>query len=184
MTATAKRPPGRRSPYAVAALAVVAAAVVVALLVSRGDDNSSDGERGRASGVSVAELRALSRKLDQPLYWVGKKRSYTYELTDTGKRMYIRYLPPGVAVDDERPNFLTVGTYRYTDPIARLRAYRRERGATVRDLGSGGVAAVPRSRSRTVYLAFPGEELLVEVYAPSPARARRLAFSGRVMPVR
>ena len=39
-----------------------------------------------------------------------------------------------------------------------------------------------RDRPSSVYLAFPGGDVQVEVYDPSPRKARRLARSGRVRP--
>ena len=35
----------------------------------------------------------------------------------------------------------------------------------------------------SVYLAYPGENVQVEVYDPRPQRARRLAREGRVRPI-
>jgi hypothetical protein len=42
---------------------------------------------------------------------------------------------------------------------------------------------VPSQNPRSAYIAFPRQDYQVEVYDPSPARALRLATSGRVAPV-
>lgn len=186
MTTSGDAAPKRRRRYFAAAIVLAVAAAVAAVLLIGGDDDSdkSNAASPAPSGATVAGLRSVARRLGHPLYWVGKKSKYTYELTDTGERVYIRYLPPGIRVNDPRPNFLTIATYRYADPLARLRAYRRDKDATVRAIPGGGLAAVLGSRPRSVYVAYPGEGLLMEVFDPSPARARRLAFSGSVVPVR
>jgi hypothetical protein len=48
----------------------------------------------------------------------------------------------------------------------------------------GGLATWSTERPSSVYLGFPGSNVLVEVYDPSPKRARELALSGRVGRVR
>jgi hypothetical protein len=48
----------------------------------------------------------------------------------------------------------------------------------------GAVVLVNRKRPASVYLAFPGQRLQVEVYDPSPAQALKVALSTKVAPVR
>jgi len=50
--------------------------------------------------------------------------------------------------------------------------------------GHGGGIAVQSARSpKSVYVAYPGSDVQVEVYDPSPERARRLALSDRLRPL-
>jgi hypothetical protein len=179
---------GQRPIQIGAIVGIAAIAGLVTWLVLRGDDDSQTQpqfEGGRPLGASVFQLRAVPKALGHPIYWVGKRKSYTYELTQTGDgNVYVRYLPPGVRVGDKRPKFLTVGTYPRRNAIATVRSIARGGGAVSRKLRRGGLAAASRSKRESVYLAYPDSDLLLEVYDFSPARALRLASSGRVVPVR
>src|SRR5205807_1386507 len=57
--------------------------------------------------LSPQGLRVLSGALRHPIYWVGPKPGYTYEVTQTPSNgnIYVRYLPPGVKIKDNRPSF-------------------------------------------------------------------------------
>jgi hypothetical protein len=118
------------------------------------------------------------------VYWAGPRERHTYELTrPTDGNVYVRYLPAGVRAGDERPDFTTVGTYPRPRALARLRALARDaQGVTFR-VPHRGFAVYARGRPTSVYLAFPGEDVQVEVYDPSPQRARQIARSGRVRPI-
>jgi hypothetical protein len=167
-----------------AALALVVAVVVWALFIAGDDSDKNKNTASAPIGASVAQLRSLQRELGHPIYWVGEKKGYTYELTHTNDgNVYVRYLPPGVALNDRRPLFLTIGTYPYSRAVTNLRRYRSERGAFVKSLPGGALAVSPPSRRQSVYVAHRGENLVIEVFDPSAARARRLALSGRVVPV-
>jgi hypothetical protein len=55
---------------------------------------------------------------------------------------------------------------------------------TKRPLPGGGLALITPGHPKSVYLAFPRTPVQVEVYDPSPAVARAVALSGRVVPIR
>jgi hypothetical protein len=178
-----------RRPIQIGAVVVVAlVAGLVAWLVLRGDDESPPPAQfagGRPLAASVFQLRAVPKALGHPIYWVGRRKSYTYELTQTEDgSVYVRYLSRGVHVGDKRPIFLTVGTYPRRNAIATVRSIAHGDGAVSKKLPEGGLAAASRSKRESVYLAYPGWNLLVEVYDLSPRRALRLASSGSVVPVR
>jgi len=178
----------RRRPIQIAAIVVVAAAAGLVVWLAIGNDESEQQPQPRASGATsatVPQLRTLARSVGHRIYWVGRRKSYTYEVTrTTAGDVYVRYLSPGARVGDKRPIFLTVGTYPRHDAIAAVRAIARTKQAVSRRTRHRGLAAAARSKRESVYLAYPRSNLLVEVYDPSPARALRLASSGRVVPVR
>ncbi|HZO58159.1 MAG TPA: hypothetical protein VFB51_00565 [Solirubrobacterales bacterium] len=175
---------GRRVGVA-AAVAAVLAAAVGAFMVLGGDDAGRPASDGPVStAVSVAALRALPEQTGHPVYWAGPRAGHTYELTrPTDGSVYVRYLPPGVRVGDRRPDFTTIGTYPRRGAGRDLRRLGRQPGAVTIPLGEGVIAVYTRAQPRSVYLGFPGRDLQVEVYDPSPREARRLARSGRVRPV-
>jgi hypothetical protein len=166
-----------------AVLALSAAAVFVGwLLIKQGDDDSQPGKT--VESASVSDLRALPAEVGHPVYWAGTRPGYTYELTKTREgNVYIRYLPPGVALNDRRPDFLTVGSYPYPDALATARTQSKRPGAFRRTIAGGGVAYSLRGNRKSVYFAYPRLDYLYEVYDPVPRRARKLVLSGRVRPI-
>src|SRR5439155_18104340 len=103
---------------AVVALAVVAGLVV--WLLVRGNNNSK--RTSSAQAASAQDLAALPTTLGHPVYWAGPKRGFTHELTRTSDgRIYIRYLPAGVSIGSNQPNYLTIGTYPLKDAVAAVR---------------------------------------------------------------
>jgi hypothetical protein len=167
--------------------AVIAVALVVAfaawLIFRDGDDDPAPPEPASAA-ASVAQLRTLPDQTGHEIYWVGRRRDYTYELTRTKDgNVYVRYLPPGVPVGADQPEYLTVGTYPRRGALRDLRRLARRQTNVSFPLNNGGIAVYSRSRPTSVYLAYPGERVQVEVYDPSPQRARRLARDERVRPI-
>jgi hypothetical protein len=137
----------------------------------------------QASAVTPARLRALAKKLGHPIYWVGPKAGYTYELKQTSAGLvYIRYLPPGTPVG-AAGQFLTVGTYPYPGAFAATKALAKESGQVKVAVPGGGVGASSTADPKSIHLAFPGDSVQVEVFDPSPSTARHVVGSGQVRTV-
>jgi hypothetical protein len=168
---------------AIVALAVLAG--FVAWLIFKGDDNKANAPtRAPAVAASYAQLRALPGQVGHEVYWAGKKTGYTYELTQTSQgNIFVRYLPAGVQVGDPRPNFLTVGTYPKRDAYRSLKKISTKPGSVGRQLAGGGIAVYSQQGPASVYAAYPGKAFQVEVYDPSPTRARNKVLSGQVRPL-
>jgi hypothetical protein len=183
---TASEPSARaRRVRAGAALAVALTVAFGAWLVLRErgvDTPSADGPVSTAA--SIAQLRTLSDQTGHPVYWAGRLENHAYELTrPTDGNVYVRYLPPGVRIGDPRPDYTTVGTYPRPHAMRSLRRLSRQPGTVRFGVADGGIAVYGRGRPSSVYLAFPGQDVQVEVYDPAPQKARRLARSGRVRPI-
>jgi hypothetical protein len=139
---------------------------------------------GRPRAATVQQLRALESSLGQPVYWVGPEAGITYEVTETTDgRLYVRYLPRGAKVGVGVPH-TTVGTYPLRNAVAAVRAIAKANGVRAFSIGRGGIAAVDAHHPTSVYVAFAKSNFEIEVFDPSPARARRLVRSGLVVPVR
>jgi hypothetical protein len=135
--------------------------------------------------ASVGQLAALRAEIGHPVYWLGATAGTTYEVTRTADdRVYVRYLPKGVQVGDERPSYVTVGTYPQAGALAALKAGASSAGAMTFPVRGGGTAYVDGKRPTSVYVAFPGADVQVEVFAPDSARARDLVASGALAAVR
>ena len=134
--------------------------------------------------ASLGELQAAAGKADAPIYWAGTRPGDRFELTRTKRgRTYVRYLPPGVKAGDKRAAFLTVATYPQRRAYPVTEAASRRRGMVRRSTPGGGLAVWQRRNQRSVYLAYPGSDQLVEVFSPSADDARRLVLAGDVGPI-
>jgi hypothetical protein len=157
------------------AFAIACGAVV--WLVSGSDDS---GTKSSVRAVSAQDLAGLPATVGHPVYWVGPERGFTYELTQTSNgRTFIRYLPAGVSVGTTAP-YVTVGTYPLKHALAAVRAIAKRVNASPVTLSGGGVAVQDAQHPTSVYLAYPGSDYQIEVFDPSPTRAKNLVLSGRV----
>jgi hypothetical protein len=168
--------------------AVVAVALVVAfgawLIVRGGGDDGSSARAPESSAATVEQLRGLPGQTGHRIYWAGSPAGFTHELTQTTDgNVYIRYLPSSVPVGTERPEYLTVGTYPRRKAFAELRGLARRPGSVSFEMARGGLAVFSRDRPHSIYVAFPKQDLQVEVYDPSARTARRLVLSGRIRPI-
>jgi hypothetical protein len=169
--------------------ALVTVALVIGLglwLVFRGGGSSSGSpvpKGAKAVPVSLEGLKTLA-SLGIPIYWVGQQPGVRYELTKTADdRVFIRYLPAGVAIGSSKP-YLTIGTYPVRNAFVATSKLAAGSGSTPIDIGKDGVAFSSGKSPESVFLAFRGSGVLIEVFDPTPGRARDLVTSGRVTAVR
>jgi hypothetical protein len=164
-------------------VALIAAALVWAFAIS-GSGHKSSSNASKPTAATVAGLQQLAGTLRHPIYWAGEKSGYTYELTRTkSDNVYVRYLPKGVPVGDQRADFLTIGSYPQVNPMRSIGAALKRKGTTRFVVPGGGVAVQYAAHPTSVYVAFPGSSLLIEIFEPSPAQARAVARSGAIRPL-
>jgi hypothetical protein len=172
---------------AVVAIAVAAAAVV--WLVVRSGDSSGSAETPHVTAIPAVSatpgrLHDLSVEVGRPIYWLGPREDRTYELTRTTlDRIYVRYLPSGVAVGTKDAKYPLVGTYPVDNAYDVLKQLATTAGESSFSAPKGGFAVYSADRPTNVYLAYPGSDVQIEVYDPSAEHARELITSGQVVPV-
>jgi hypothetical protein len=133
--------------------------------------------------VSIADLRALAASSGHAIYWAGKQAATTNELSElSGGGIFVRYLPAGVRAGDPHP-FSTVATYPVQGAYAAVEKIASRAGATRIKVADGGIAVIDPAHPDSVYLAYPGGNVEVEVFDPSAGHARRLVASGAIVPV-
>jgi hypothetical protein len=182
-TAGARRP--QHLYLVVLGLAVViTAAVVIWLLAKGGGSNGTPALKSGPAIVSQAQLERFAGSLDYPLFWAGPKPGFSYELTATNGRIWVRYLPAGVKAGDPRPNFLVIGTYKQSHAFAGLVAAAKQPDSLSKRIADGGLLVFNSKRPTSVYFGYPGVKYQVEVYAPSAKTARALVVDGKATPVR
>jgi hypothetical protein len=182
-TTTARRP--QHLYLVVLGLAVVlTAAVVLWLLARSGGSNGTPAAKSGPTIVSQAQLERFAGSLDYPVYWAGPKPGFSYELTATNGRVWVRYLPAGVKAGDPRPNFLVIGTYRQPHGFDGLLAAAKQPDSLSKRIADGGLLVFSSERPTSVYFGYPGVKYQVEVYAPSAKSARALVVDGKATPVR
>jgi hypothetical protein len=158
---------------ALVALAFVAG-LIVWLVVRGGDSSTKPAQAGAAEEASVARLQSVAQELGHPIFWLGRKKGYTYELTQTRDgKVYIRYLPPGVDSGADKP-YLSVATYPFPGAFGVLRNGAKARGSVSVRLAQGGVALLDRAYPKSVHAAYPGLDYQVEVFDPTPLAALRM----------
>jgi hypothetical protein len=134
----------------------------------------------KPTATSPRALASLAKSLGHPIYWVGAKQNYTYELTQTPSgKVFIRYLPPGVKIGAPKP-YLSVGTYPVSGAFAVTKDVAKNENTQQMDVPGGGFAVYDKGYPQSIHLAFPKSDFQIEVYDPSAARARTLVSSGRV----
>ena len=162
------------------ALALVLAVFGVLRLL--GGDDGLALENGVPTEASVSELRDLASP-GRPVYWIGPPASGRLEVTKTARNaVYVRYLPPGIELGDSRPKYTTIATYSSANAYAELVESQRSTGVKSERVPGGGLAVWRTSPGTSVYVAYPRVNYLLEVFDPSPVRARALALAS-VQPV-
>lgn len=164
-----------------AAIALAVGAGLLVWVLVTGDDEPKGNARS-ARAVSAADLASLPASVGHPVYWAGPRRGFKYELTRTKDgRIFIRYLPAGVAVGTDEPKYLAVGTYPVKNGIASVRAIAKRLGTSTLSTSGGGIAVQDKEHPSSIYLAYPASAYQVEVFHPSPAVAARTVLSGGIV---
>ncbi|MBI1379250.1 MAG: hypothetical protein GC157_17490 [Frankiales bacterium] len=178
-----RRRPGRRAAALV--LAVVLLAVVGVLgwtwASSRGDGPAAPSSSGPVL-LTHDGLAGVVASSGHAVYWAGPRGLARWEVTVDGTDVYVRYLPEGERPGSRTP-YLTIGTYENADAYAVVQAAAKAAGAQSQRLAGGALVVAPAATPDSVFFAFPGTPLLMEVFDPTPGRALALVRSGDVQPL-
>jgi hypothetical protein len=133
--------------------------------------------------TSEDDLTKLSEELGHPIYWAGPRENATYELTMTADgRIFVRYLPPAAEVGASSAA-LTVATYPVADAYSITKRGASGEDSAVAEIPGGGIATYDKGKTTNVYLAYPGEDVQVEVFSPVRGVAPKLVSQGKIVPV-
>lgn len=169
--------------------AIMALALILALAAGCGGSDSSSSQTestnpGAAEIVSASSLRDTAAEGKAPIYWAGEQEGTKLELSrPDDERTYVRYLTGDAEAGDKRAAFLTVSTYAQPNAVASLRRQSRRSGGTIAHAADNGTVYFDRTNPKSVYLAYPGTPVEIEVFDPNFKRALRLVESGQVVAV-
>jgi hypothetical protein len=165
-----------------ALIAIALAGGLIVWLVLR-DRSGSSSHPADVTAVSAQQIRTLAASIGHPVFWMGPKLGYTYELTrESNGTIIIRYLPHGVKLGSRTP-YLSVATYPFPGAFAALAGVAKSKGTVSMNVPNGGIGTFPKSYPNSVHVAYPGVDYQVEVYAPSPGKAASLVAKGQVLAV-
>ena len=170
----------RIHPGAVIALAIGVGLVAWFVLRDNGHSPAATPAASNSFAITPKNLGRLAISIKQPIFWLGRKAGYTYEVT-RGRRgkIYVRYLPAGVAVGSGKP-YLTVATYPFPGAYAALEKQAAAKGAVTAKLADRGIALLDNSYPESVHVAYPNVPYQVEVYDPTSFRSMQLVSAGKV----
>jgi hypothetical protein len=155
-------------------------AIVLWLALRPGNDSSSSSVTSNVSAATVAQLQRLATSLDHPVFWLGRKSGYRYELTrQSNGNVYIRYLPPGVKIGDTK-GYLTVATYPFVGAYTAIKAVAKQKGVTPLRVAGGGLGEISATSPESVHVAYPNVDYQIEVYDPTPGSATAMVASGQL----
>ena len=132
-----------------------------------------------AGGLWMAYVLASRRRLQgrvRPLVLALMLVALALPLAILLNPTWIEPIPPPAG----KP-YLTVATYPFPGAFAAIEAVAKGKAMK---LSGGGLAVVDAGYPKSVHLAYPSVDYQVEVFDPSPARARKAVASGRVQAVR
>jgi hypothetical protein len=134
--------------------------------------------------MTLSQLRTLPSSVGHRVYWEGPRSGVTYEVTRAPNgNVAVRYLPPGVPIGTTSQAYPIVASYPVAQAFALAQQGAKHKGALVFHVAGGGLAVSQAPIPHSVYVAYPQSKVLIEVYDPSPARARQLVRSGRITPI-
>ena len=123
----APKSPEQTRRFRIGALIVlgVVGALIVWLVVRHNGGSSS--HPSNVTAASAAEIRTLAASVGHPVYWVGPKQGFTYEVTQQSNgTIIIRYLPQGVKLGSSTP-YLSVATYPFGNAYAALQGVAQQK---------------------------------------------------------
>lgn len=150
--------------------------------------SSGTGAVAQKAGIALseAELKSAVSRLGSTVYWVGplKDAKYALDVNEAGAT-FVRYLPNGEGIDDTAKKYLIIATYRVNAAYDAVRAAGNEQDGIGLMTADGAAVYYNKNATTNVYMAFPGQDLQIEVFDPSPGRALQLVnTSGLVRAIK
>jgi hypothetical protein len=178
----APKSPEQTRGFRIGALIVLAVAgALIVWLALRHTGGSS--HPSNVTAASAGQIRTLAASVDHPVYWVGRKQGFTYEVTQQSNgAIIIRYLPQGAKVGSSTP-YLSVATYPFNNAYAALQGVAQQKGVRSVSVPGGGIGTIAKRYPADVHVAYPAVDYQVEIFDPAPGTAKSLVVGGQLVAV-
>ena len=181
---TTAAPAGKKSRAGLIALVAV---VIVGLLgyffVSRSHTSAGDLEKMQGNvALSEQQLHDVVVNNHLTVFWAGPQAGAKYSLNATNlARIFVKYLPGGVGINDTKTPFRTVGTYvqKSAYQVATYTGTLSGNVGTVN--GDGNAIFYSSARDTNVYVGVKGKDIQVEVYDPVSGQALGLVLTNNLV---
>src|SRR5690348_232879 len=141
----------RRFRWGAVTVIALAVGLILWLIFRDTDGGGSSTPAGNVSAVTAGHIKSLAASVGHPIYWLGPKQGFTYELTkEPNGSVVIRYLPPTVKVGARTP-YLSVATYPFPNALAGIRSVK-DGNVVAFAIPQGGVAEYRKSYPVSVHL--------------------------------
>ena len=168
-----------------ALISVIATFGISSLFSNNSNSTSTEAKTGQIA-LSEQELKSVVMNLNTVIYWAGPLENAKYTLNvDEAGAAFIRYLPNGEGANDTEKKYLTVATYKVNAAFDAVKAAGNEQDGIGLITADGAAVYYNKNSASNVYLAYPGQDLQIEVFDPTPGRALQLVnTTGLLKPVR
>ena len=168
-----------------ALISVIATFGISSLFSNNSNSTSTEAKTGQIA-LSEQELKSVVMNLNSVIYWAGPLENAKYTLNvDEAGAAFIRYLPNGEGANDTEKKYLTVATYKVNAAFDAVKAAGNEQDGIGLITADGAAVYYNKNSASNVYLAYPGQDLQIEVFDPTPGRALQLVnTTGLLKPVR
>ena len=173
------------------AVVVVVVAAIIAFTVGGDDKKSSNNGGDNAAqqsnvqiGLNADGLKTAVAAIGRPVYWAGAEPDYQYVLQTFGNgQTTVRYIPKDGDPNNQEAVYRVMGTYPIKGAFdVTTKAGQAENSALLTN-SDGSIVVYNKSKTTNVYVAFPGVDVQIEIYDPTPGKALEIATSGRVVAV-
>ena len=168
-----------------ALISVITTFGISSLFLNKTNSTSTEAKTGQMA-LSEQELKSVVMNLNSVIYWAGPLENAKYTLNvDEAGAAFIRYLPNGEGANDTEKKYLTVATYKVNAAFDAVKAAGNEQDGIGLITADGAAVYYNKNSASNVYLAYPGQDLQIEVFDPTPGRALQLVnTTGLLKPVR
>jgi hypothetical protein len=130
--------------------------------------------------TTPAKLRTVAASLGHPIYWVGPKSGFKYQIAQMSNgQVQVRYIPAGQTATNSA-SYLTIGTYPFPKALAAMHRLAQQPTAKTISLPGGGLAVIDSQTPQSIHLAYPQSAYQIEVYDPSAAAAKRVVSTNKL----
>lgn len=176
------------------AVIVIVIAAIIAFTVGGDDKKSSDNNANTNTnteqttnvqvGLNADGLKTAVAAVGRAVYWAGAETDYTYVLQTFGNgQTTVRYVPKDGDPNNQEAVYRVMGSYPIKDAFGVTTKAGQTEGSVLLTNSDGSIVVYNKAKTSNVYVAFPGVDVQIEIFDPTPGKALEVATSGKITPV-